>query len=761
MQTYSFSPLSHKGTLLFFFILFLNSLQAQKSVLTGKVMDALTGEPLIGATIKIKDTGTVTNENGNYTLLLDLVEQEILFSYLGYQTLKQKIRLGKNETRTLDIKLSAEDNLLNVVTVTSGKFEKPLGEVTVSMEVLKPKLIESTNSITADRALDRIPGVNIVGGQANIRGGAGFSYGAGSRVLILMDDIPMLQADAGSANWNDLPIENVEQIEVLKGAASALYGSSAMNGIVNLRTAYAKEKPETKAALYYTSYRNPTDTSKIWWGGKRPYSYGTTVSHKRKIGKLDLVLSGLTLETQSFNQNTFDKYSRIVIGTRYALTDRLSVGVNTNFNIGKSSSFFYWKDGGKGAFQATASTISETKKLRYTIDPFLTYFDKSGSRHKLLGRFYSVDNNANQNQSNHSQLSYGEYQFQHDFKQSDMVLTAGVVGMNTFVNAILYGDTTYTASNIAGYIQLDKKFFKKLSFSTGLRYEFNQIKSPSIVGGIAIPNGVAKESKPVFRVGLNYQAAPYTYFRTSIGQAYRFPTIAEKFIKTSIGAGGIKIIPNPNLTSETGWTAEVGVKQGFKLGDWKGIADLSAFWTEYQNMMEFTFVLQQFSFQSQNIGNTRIKGIEATVAGQGKISDVDVSLLAGYLYIDPKFKTFTPQDSASSTAGYNILKYRFKHSLKGDIELGYHQYSIGANFLYNSNMEAIDVIFNSFLPGVNAFRASHNKGYRVLDIRASYQASPSVRLSVIGANILNEEYTTRPGLLEAPRNITVRMDTKF
>ncbi|MEY4902973.1 MAG: hypothetical protein RLZZ292_788 [Bacteroidota bacterium] len=748
---------------IFFLSLFLFSttIQAQKSFLKGRVTDSATGEALIGATIKVKDTGTVTDANGDYTLALDLGEQEISFSYLGYQTLKQKIRLGNKETRELDIKLTVEDNLLNVVTVTSGKFEKPLGEVTVSMEVLKPKFIESTNSVAADRALDRVPGVNIVGGQANIRGGAGFSYGAGSRVLILMDDIPMLQADAGSANWNDLPIENVEQVEVLKGAASALYGSSAMNGIVNLRTAYAKDKPETKAALYYTSYRNPEDTNKIWWGDKRPYSYGTMVSHKRKLGKLDLVLSGLSLETQSFNQNTFDKYGRIVVGTRYNITDRLSVGVNTNFNKGTSSSFFYWKNGAAGAYQPDITTISETKKLRYTIDPFVTYFDKSGNRHKLLGRFYSVDNNSNQNQSNHSQLSYGEYQFQHIFKQSDMVITAGVVGMNTFVDALLYGDTTYTASNLAGYVQLDKKFFKKLSFSTGVRYEFNQIKSPESVAGIAIPNGISKESKPVVRVGLNYQAAPYTYFRTSVGQAYRFPTIAEKFIKTAIGGGGIKIIPNPSLTSETGWTAEIGVKQGFKIGDWKGLADFAAFWTEYQDMMEFTFVLQKFSFQSQNIGNTRIKGIEATVAGQGKIGDVDMSLLAGYMYIDPKFKTFTTQDSASSTAGYNILKYRFKHSLKGDIELGYQKYAIGLNAIYNSNMEAIDVIFNAFIPGVSDFRKTHNKGYKVLDVRASYQATPFIRLTLIGANILNQEYTTRPGLLEAPRNITVRMDTKF
>ena len=65
----------------------------------------------------------------------------------------------------------------------------------------------------------------MVSSQPNIRGGSGWSYGAGSRVLLLVDDIPALQADAGLAQWDDIPVENIAQIEVVKGAASALYGS--------------------------------------------------------------------------------------------------------------------------------------------------------------------------------------------------------------------------------------------------------------------------------------------------------------------------------------------------------------------------------------------------------------------------------------------------------------------------------------------------------------------------------------------------------
>ena len=122
-----------------------------------------------------------------------------------------------------------------------------------------------------------------------------------------------------------------------------------------------------------------------------------------------------------------------------------------------------------------------------------------------------------------------------------------------------------------------------------------------------IPNGKISEGKPVFRLGANYQLSQATFLRASWGQGYRYPTIAEQFIFTN--AGGLNIFPNPSLKSETGWSSEIGVKQGFKIGEWNGYVDIAAFWSEYQGMMEFQSVqLGFFAFQSLNIGDTRIIG---------------------------------------------------------------------------------------------------------------------------------------------------------
>ena len=135
---------------------------------------------------------------------------------------------------------------------------------------------EVKNTTSLDKLLEQAPSVSIIDGQANIRGGSGWSYGAGSRVLILVDDLPQLTADAGDAKWSFLPVENLEQIEIIKGASSALYGSSAMNGVINIRTAYPKSTPQTRINVFsgfYDTNQKMTlgdTTYNLNWSGKIP-----------------------------------------------------------------------------------------------------------------------------------------------------------------------------------------------------------------------------------------------------------------------------------------------------------------------------------------------------------------------------------------------------------------------------------------------------------------------------------------------------------
>ncbi len=763
-------------TLFFTLVCWISLANAQQASISGQITDAQTSEPLYAATIQVGANGTFTLGDGTYTLDLEPGTHEVLVSYVGYKNSSQQITLKAGENLTLNIALLLEATMLNTATVTAGKHEKPLSEVTVSLEVLRPELIENTSKTSLDEAIEKVPGVTVIDGQANIRGGSGFSQGAGSRVLLLVDDIPILQADAGYPNWDDVPLENIEQVEVIKGAASALYGSSALNGIINVRTAYARSEPETKIAAFSTVYLNPKDKRFIWWDSQ-PFTYASSVTHKRKIDKLDLVVGGFYINEDSYNKDTYREYGRFNFNTRYRVNDRLSFGLAGNFNKGQSGSFFYWTSDTL-AYVGKETTVNTRKRFRYNIDPSMTYFDKSGNRHKFLGRYHNVNNDNSNNQSNQSQAWYSEYQFQRRFSKIDLILTAGIVGSGSRVEAELYGDTIFNSRNFAGYIQADKEFFDRLNLSFGLRYENNLLINPGFFYqfGYVEPSRET-ESQPVFRFGANYRLFDFTYFRASIGQGYRFPTIAEKFIVTD--AGGFWVIPNPFLGSETGWTTELGIKQGFQIGSFEGFVDISAFLMKYYDMIEFNLIRDTMiditAFQATNIGATEMKGFEVSVSGRGRIFGQPFSLMTGYYYVDPRFLDFDPTQIApgeigtigqinannSSLKTESILKYRSKHNFKLDLETSIKDFSIGLETFYNSKIEAIDAAFLLIVPGLANFRQNTDKGILTFNVRTAYQISNTFKVSFIAGNIFNNISASRPGLMDAPRNLTLRLDCHF
>ena len=139
--------------------------------------------------------------------------------------------------------MNEDAELIKTVIVSAGKFEQRIEETTVSVEVIKPGLISDKNTTNIQTAIDQVPGVNITDGQANIRGGSGWSYGAGTRVQVLVDDMPLISGDAGQAQWSLISTENINQVEIIKGASSALWLFS-LNGVINIRTAYPGDNPE-------------------------------------------------------------------------------------------------------------------------------------------------------------------------------------------------------------------------------------------------------------------------------------------------------------------------------------------------------------------------------------------------------------------------------------------------------------------------------------------------------------------------------------
>lgn len=805
----------NKITLLFtfcFILLKINFYGQDNGFIKGKVKDKGNSGELPGAIISVNPkTGASTDINGDYSLSAAAGIYTLECTMVGYKTQKQTITLVAGDTLKIDFALVDANTMLEEVVVSAGKFEQKLSDVTVSMEVVKLAIIENKNTTVLDQIMNQVPGVTVSDGQASIRGGSGFAYGAGSRVLMMVDEMPMLSADAGDVKWNYLPIENLEQVEVIKGASSALFGSSALNGVINLRTAYAKDKPNTSVTVFAGGYDAPKYQYK-WWKGSSQQQQGINFSHAQKIGQLDLVIGGHMFNddgyrggivtqtlgvgsktvTQSELKTEDEKRGRFNMNLRYNFKKipGLSIGVNTNMMDVKGGLFFLWKNADSAY---CPNDIQKYKNKRFNIDPFITYFFGDGNKLSFRNRYFITVNTNDKAQESTSELYYDELQYQKQFKNNFTITTGAVFMKQQIFSDSLFG--RHTGKNYAGYLQLDKKI-KKLTASFGMRVERYEVDTAYTRGYLKIGKKEINDLKfqPVFRAGLNYQLFTYTFLRASYGQGYRFPSVAEKYISTGVSA--LKIYPNPSLQPERGWSTEIGLKQGFSVGKFKGFVDVSGFWMEYHNMVEFSFdfflpngqkpdatvplqtLLDNAGFKSQNMGRAQIKGWEISINGSGKIGPVNVSLFTGYTYIDPINPDYNPTKDTLGLPYLNVLKYRNRHLYKNDIQLDYKFVSVGFSTRYQSFMENIDRKFNEsllhdiqsgfdyydftyVLPGLPKYREKDRRGSWVHDFRIGFHLSKTFKISYIVNNLFNEEYSSRPGDVRPPRLHTVQVMVKL
>jgi outer membrane receptor protein involved in Fe transport len=742
------------------------SSQAQESFVpvSGTILSS-DNKPIAGvAVIADNLAGTQSDSAGHFLIRLTPEKHLLIFRLLGFEEQRKEISLAGKTQEILSIRLAEAAHELGVVVVTAGRHEQKIEDVTVSMEVVRPALVQNTNATNMETVIDQVPGVNVVDGQASIRGGAGWSYGAGSRVQILVDDIPQLSGDAGDAKWSFIATENLEQVEVIKGASSVLFGSAALNGVINFRTAFPKDKPETRVTLHSGFYDNPklilgdTAYNPKWWGSSLQMISGMNFLHSQRFGNFDLVLGGNVLIDDGYRQGEDEHRFRFNANTRWRTkTEGLSLGVNFNIQKSTGAYLFIWQDDTTGSYLPAANSLSDYTLYKTSIDPYLTYVNKEGGIHKFRSRYFNNTNQNNTNQNSTSIVYFAEYQYQHSLPDQNTVLTGGVSEQYSTVKSELYHD--HDGNNLAAYVQGDTKL-GKFNVSAGARVEQNRTDNYS------------DDPQVVVRAGLNYHLFAATYLRSSIGQGYRFPSIAEQYVSTTVGAFGI--YPNDSLSPEKGVSMEIGVKQGLHIGSWHGYADVAFFINRYENMMEFAFARwgaftdpgYGLGFASVNVGNTEIKGAEFSISGTGAIAkDLQLDVLAGYTFIDPRqtslndyyVKKVLPENALGSDSS-DFLKYRYSHLARIDAEITRHKTSFGISGRYNSFMVNIDKIFETAVPGIQHYRTNRPDGDLVFDSRLRYAFNQHWTASFICKNVFNYIFMQRPADMQAPRTFVLQVN---
>lgn len=772
-----------------------------QATVTGLVKDN-NDEIVIGAYITNGSETVATDFEGNYSITLPAGIHTLKCSFIGMATIQKQFDLKDGDAVQWSIQLSPEAKALDMAVVSAGRFEQSVAEVTVSMEVLQPALVENKATTSLESAIEQTPGVSLVDGEPQIRSGSGFSYGAGSRVMVLVDDMPVLSGDAGRPTWGFLPLENLEQIEVIKGASSVLYGSAALSGVINVRTRYPDARPLTRITLQHGAYANPRSADSTQYWDNTLQQSNIRFLHSRQLGGWDIVIGGNLLGNDGFkgpeiltdslgavtdtvstgyNPLSVDRFDankqarfNLNIRRRESKIKGLRYGLSTNWQKGESLNTLLWDNSSTGLYSSYAGAATRTKQLVGTVDPFVEYMSESGVKMSFRNRWQHLVNDNSDNKGNSSNVFYSELQAQKTLESGEnrITITYGAVRQKTFSEADLYmggnEDGINTAENLSFYNQIDQTY-SKLNISTGIRYEQFTINDKT-------------ESKPVFRAGTNYQLAEETYLRGSFGQGFRFPTIAEKFIRT--GLGDLQIYPNTDLRPEFSTNIEAGIKQGVKVGGFMGYLDVAVFEQKFEDFVEFTFgqwgdvftdPMYGLGFRSMNTGESRVRGTEASLMGQakfGKNNQHTIDVIAGYTYTNPisltpdynynQDSTFeaTYLETSFDTTNY-ILKYRSQHLVRFDAQWTHPRGFVGVSARYQSMMQNFDKIFyeldqTGFVQwGLPNWLDANPTLPWIVDMRVGWELSETQKVSIVASNIFNKEYAIRPMAIEAPRLVNL------
>jgi iron complex outermembrane receptor protein len=526
-----------------------------------------------------------------------------------------------------------------------------------------------------------------------------------------------------------IPVLELQRVEIIKGAASSLYGSSAIGGVINSITRDISEKPLTFVNGFYGFYDRPYYSEWDWSGERRPFN-GLTLSHSQQIEKFGFNISLTRLEESSYKQDDdFKKYIGFLKAV-YNFTPVSSLTFIANTFNKRAGQFLYWKDSHNALIppdQNLGDRIETNRYLFGLIYKTLISNDVLMNIKTSYYRNYFKDNAAIPNEST-SNIYRAEVQINTSLTNF-IVLTTGMEGSFSKVNSSLFGNPD--AFGAGSYAVADINFTFPLIASIGVRYDYSKLDSLDGSGAISP------------KLGLNYKLFKDFILRSSLGTGFRAPTIAEAFTSTS--TGGITVKPNPNIMSEYSLTFEFGVNYSpFNFLN----LDAAVFQNEYYDMIEPVIDPSDVKVYFTNVVRARIQGFESVV---------NLSIIPNQLSLSLNYTYLWARDLETGEA----LRYRPRHIFYSGINFTKWNFEFGINFRYTSRVEEIDeelidlgVVVDGDLR-VPVYTTDVNLGYNFISMGLP------LNLYLNAKNIFNYNYVELIGNIRNIRNYSFGFNLAF
>ncbi|KAA2219048.1 TonB-dependent receptor [Maribacter flavus] len=468
----------------------------QEATVSGHVSSE--GQAIPFANINLKNTkiGSATDESGNYSLNnVDAGTYTLIASIMGYAPFEQRISIVKNQQLVFDIEMAPVAENLDEMVVTGTLKAVSRSESPVPVEVYSPTFLKQNPTANIFEALQNVNGVrpqincNVCNtGDIHINGLEG------PYTLVLIDGMPIVSGLGTVYGLMGIPNSLIEQIEIVKGPASSLYGSEAVGGLINIITKNNLEAPDFAADTFLTG-----------WG-----EYNLDVGAKIDVGKKANVLLGLNyFNFDQLVDNNGDNFTDLTIQDRISVFQKWGFQRKDNRIFSLAGRYFY-EDRWGGELQWTPEFRGGDEIYGESIYT---------SRWEVLGKY---------------QLPLEEkvlFSFSYNDHSQNSV----------------YGDTPYLADQRIGFAQMtwDKKVGRHdLLLGTSLRYNFYNDNTPATpladevwIPSLFLQDEVALANKHSLLVGLRYDydnrhGAIYTP-RT----AYRFKITDNDILRLNAGTG--------------------------------------------------------------------------------------------------------------------------------------------------------------------------------------------------------------------------------
>lgn len=709
-------------------------------VIRGRIADSVSGEGTKGAHVRVAGTtvGAIAGTDGTWLVRnVPAGDRTIDVTYLGYRRALRRVRVPAGDTVECTVLLVPQAVKTTEVVVSANKRVQAVQDVPLSIAVIDAAAIGDRTATKLDEVLRYVPGVNVSQNQVNIRGASGFAYGLGSRTTLLLDNFPLLSADNADMSFDALPLFATERIEVVKGSGSALYGSSAIGGVVNVITKDPQGDAAFKLRLVQGVYTRPRYDE--WdWSKDLLQQRGADLSYGQAFGKSSVIATaGIRTDdthlqsNDSRRSNLYAKFateptttSRFMVFGQFAYEDRAN-WVNWR-NVRFATTPAVSADSGLRIFSNKAAVGAEwTERLSTTsflvgrLSRFQTWYRNTAPRDS--GSFMSSDAGA----------SVAEVQITSQVLDA-VALTCGVTGSyNDVVSPQTRGPKTQ--SFLSAYVQSEWNIGSRCITTFGVRYD-----RESTVG-----EAINNEISPKF--GVSYKLGDAGALRANIGRAFRAPAVLERF--ASIRFSGFTVGRNPLLRPETGWSAEIGGDYSFNVGPLPVSFEAAVFQNDLTNLIEPQFVVDATRSEIQfiNITQARIQGVEAALR---------TWLMKG-LGIETSVLAMSPQNL---TTGRDLL---FRHNIMwtSRIMASVDAWGFQMDYRYLSRQVEVDERLGNLGLVVNA---DVRVPVHVVDARILFNAESALslpmRFTLNARNIFDYYYVEVPGNLAPTRSLSLQAD---